>query len=566
MNITQKQRKLIKQIAAVFAITFAIIALQFGISKYIINKNNDTEVNFYEYRIAPNEIVISPETYTGEEVTVEITTKKAGLSIQYKLEGTDEWVDYTGPFSIDENVQIDTRLVSEADNFEGPVTEKDITNIAVAKIGDVYYKTLAEAIEACSENAGSTQTKIEMLTSVTESVVIPEGKNIILDLCGATVTGAESTDATITVNGKFNLIDSAQNEDGTLQGNGKVVSTTGTAIKVSETGSFVLGTNESATGANQEVDITNPVVQGAVYGVEVAKNGTFEFYDGEISGKIEAIKTIDDTDSTVVIPTDYMILTKQEGEYEVATLSKTATITFDKNADDSANITIEYETITKPTGTKIESLPTAQREGYSFVGWYTAKENGEQVTLETVIEGDITYYAIWEAYTYIITYNANGGTGTIENTQATYDKEITLPENKFTAPTGYTFKEWNTGADGNGTAYKSGDKVTNLSNQQSATVQLYAIWEDTTAPTITAPTGTGATNTITVNLNQTDNGSGIDESTIEYAIFNKDTNGDGKPDAWSDWQTSNVFENLNANTEYQVKTRVTDKDGNGPTE
>ena len=49
-----------------------------------------------------------------------------------------------------------------------------------------------------------------------------------------------------------------------------------------------------------------------------------------------------------------------------------ATITFDKNAGeagDSANITLEYETTTKPTGAKIESLPTAQREGYVFVGW-----------------------------------------------------------------------------------------------------------------------------------------------------------------------------------------------------
>ena len=99
MNVTQKQRKLIKQIALVFAIAIAIIALQFGISKYLVKKTDNIEVNFYEYRIAPNEIVISPETYTGGEVTVEITTQKAGLSIQYKLvgsgEGTEEWIDYT---------------------------------------------------------------------------------------------------------------------------------------------------------------------------------------------------------------------------------------------------------------------------------------------------------------------------------------------------------------------------------------------------------------------------------------------------------------------------------------
>lgn len=581
-----------------------------------------------------------------------------------------------GPFSISENVKINTRLVSEEDSFVGPITSKEIENIAVAKIGDEYFKTLADAILACPENSGNTKTKIEMLANTTESVVIPEGKNIVLDLCGATITGIESMDVTITVNGKINLIDSAQNEDGTLQGNGKVVSENGTAVKVMQTGYFVLGTNESATGANEEVDNTNPVIQGT-YGVLLAENAKFEFYDGEISGKTESIMGIDDADYTVVIPTDYMIFTNEEGEYEVATLKSTITVTFDANGGIAS-----FASKDVITDIAYGSLPTVeQREGYSFLGWRTANnqistneedweigainiagelsesnnrlrlkkylkvspnthyllttnsselinprvillydknlnlikyldswaisegrknnvefttpENCEYIkltlinsytseeipiSLEDLTKANIQLYATitentkvieennhilkaaWQANEYIIVYNANGGTGTIEDLKCTYDNNITISQNIFTLPEGYTFKEWNTKQDGTGIKYEAGQEVKNLTSVNNETIILYAIWEDKTAPTITKPTGIGDINKITVNSNQTDAGSGIDETTIEYSIFNKDT------DAWSDWQSSNVFEGLNANTEYEVKTRVTDKDGNGPVE
>ena len=226
------QNKRLKQIIGIVAIVVTIIALQFGVSKYIFNREKATQLNFYEYRIQPNEIVISPETYTGEEVTVTITTdtEKTGLSIQYQLGDNGEWIDYVGPFAVSDNTKINTRLVSEEEFFKGPVTHKDITNIAVAKIGNEYFKTLVEAIEACPENAGDSQTKIELLANITENAVIPEGKNVQLDLCGKTVTSA--IENTIIVNGKMNLIDSVSG--------GKLESTVGTAIYVSSTGNLAI--------------------------------------------------------------------------------------------------------------------------------------------------------------------------------------------------------------------------------------------------------------------------------------------------------------------------------------
>ncbi|HBC84674.1 MAG TPA: hypothetical protein DCZ30_04475, partial [Clostridiales bacterium] len=103
------------------------IIIGVAFAKYIFNETNGVQLHFYEYRIAEDEIKISPEGYTTGKVTVTITTVKPGLSIKYKLEDNSEWINYTGPFNINENTKISARLVAE--NFEGPITEKEITNI-----------------------------------------------------------------------------------------------------------------------------------------------------------------------------------------------------------------------------------------------------------------------------------------------------------------------------------------------------------------------------------------------------------------------------------------------------
>ena len=57
-----------------------------------------------------------------------------------------------------------------------------------------------------------------------------------------------------------------------------------------------------------------------------------------------------------------------------------------------------------------------------------------------------------------------------------------------------------------------------------------------------------------MNLSQIDNESGIDATKTLYAI--KDGNN------WSNWQISNIFEQLKPNTQYTIKTKATDKAGN----
>lgn len=82
--------------------------------------------------------------------------------------------------------------------------------------------------------------------------------------------------------------------------------------------------------------------------------------------------------------------------------------------------------------------------------------------------------------TYTVQYVGNGHTGgTTSNSTHTYDSSKNLTYNGFTK-TGYSFKCWNTKADGTGTSYINGQSVKNLATTNGSTVQLFAQWEKNT--------------------------------------------------------------------------------------
>ena len=117
------------------------------------------------------------------------------------------------------------------------------------------------------------------------------------------------------------------------------------------------------------------------------------------------------------------------------------------------------------------TLPTPTRDGYWFIGWYDAAEDGNKIGDAGAAynpTANITLYAHWqEQIKYTVTYNANGGScGT---TSATYEgTALTLPTPTLT---GYTFNGWYTAASG-GT--KIGDAGTTYA--PSANITLYAQW------------------------------------------------------------------------------------------
>ncbi len=90
--------------------------------------------------------------------------------------------------------------------------------------------------------------------------------------------------------------------------------------------------------------------------------------------------------------------------------------------------------------------------------------------------------------TYIVTFNANGGTGTMEAQTFTEGEAQALSRNAFTYD-GYTFSGWNTVQGGSGASYTDGQTIT-----ATADMTLYAQWESNgTTPTPPEPQPTTGT-------------------------------------------------------------------------
>jgi len=134
--------------------------------------------------------------------------------------------------------------------------------------------------------------------------------------------------------------------------------------------------------------------------------------------------------------------------------------------------------------TKIHDVPLKlsgakpTRIGYTFVIWNTeANGSGTSYAPESNYTNDasVTLYAQWKANTYIVKYDANGGTNVTIPADQTKIHDVPLTLNN-TIPTrldkGYTFVIWNTEVNGSGTSYVPGAIYTNNAN-----VTLYAQWK-----------------------------------------------------------------------------------------
>ena len=77
-----------------------------------------------------------------------------------------------------------------------------------------------------------------------------------------------------------------------------------------------------------------------------------------------------------------------------------------------------------------------------------------------------------------ISFDKNGGKGTMDNLDIRSGEKTTLPENTFTKA-GFTFAGWSTDKSGNGTHYTDGADVSALAEEgdNGGTVTLYAQWE-----------------------------------------------------------------------------------------
>jgi uncharacterized repeat protein (TIGR02543 family) len=122
-------------------------------------------------------------------------------------------------------------------------------------------------------------------------------------------------------------------------------------------------------------------------------------------------------------------------------------------------------------------LPTVEREGYSFDGWWTGAEGGgTQITKDSLVTvtSNQTLYAKWTPNTYTITFDAQGGI-ILNPANKTVIYGEAYGELATTVKVGHTLVGWWTGVDGTGTMVTSEATVATASEQT-----LYAKWTPST--------------------------------------------------------------------------------------
>ena len=196
---------------------------------------------------------------------------------------------------------------------------------------------------------------------------------------------------------------------------------------------------------------------------------------------------------------DYVVLGNTEIKAlwkDSAVIPTTFTITFNANGGTGS---MEPVTVEEGSRYPLPACGFTAPDGQEFKAWeiggieYNAGD-------DYVVLGNTEIKALWKdsaviPTTFTITFNANGGTGSMEPVTVEEGSRYVLPACGFTAPAGQEFKAWEIG----GIEYNAGDDYVVLGN-----TEIKALWKDSavipTTFTITfnANGGTGSMEPVTV--------------------------------------------------------------------
>ena len=213
----------------------------------------------------------------------------------------------------------------------------------------------------------------------------------------------------------------------------------------------------------------------------------------------------------------------------------------------------DYDNI--PYNTSVsEKIPTvALHNGDHFYGWAYDVAGTQPFNVDTRITRDIVLYAqINDGKSYAVTYDPNGGTGTVTDSNRYAQNKLAkvLSSNGLTAPEGNVFLGWNTKADGTGDMKDPGNSVLVTGN-----ITLYAVWGNKTpGTTLTyhANGGSGADVTVTCTNNETVTVKAKDTfSRSGYTFKNWNTQADGQGTSFAPGAQV-IVDNIDSNDLYAI--------------
>lgn len=169
--------------------------------------------------------------------------------------------------------------------------------------------------------------------------------------------------------------------------------------------------------------------------------------------------------TTVTIPSDHTLHAKWTAD--------TYAVTFDSHGGttDPADMTVTFDR-------QYGNLPSVERTGYDFDGWYTGADGTGGLVLDettVIIPSDHTLHARWTAGTYTITLDTQEGTGGTGSVIVAYDSP--LPEATAPGQLHYKFAGYFDGKDGTGTQYYTSTMASACNWNKAQDTRLYAKWE-----------------------------------------------------------------------------------------
>lgn len=208
---------------------------------------------------------------------------------------------------------------------------------------------------------------------------------------------------------------------------------------------------------------------------------TFTRSDYVLKGWTNTTYYYDDS-STIYTDEEEVVLTEDITLYAVWTKYKTIL----KYSANGGSGTMSNEEFFYSSGITVAANKFT-RTHYSFKGWNTKSDGsgisyapGSKLVLST-LESEVILYAQWEILQFTLSYDINRPSyesysymyGTTESTSVDFGQTAFVKEPNYTV-SHFTFKCWNTKANGTGTSYYKGNPIT--LTEDVGNVTLYAIW------------------------------------------------------------------------------------------
>lgn len=118
------------------------------------------------------------------------------------------------------------------------------------------------------------------------------------------------------------------------------------------------------------------------------------------------------------------------------------------------------------TNGKVDSPMNPTRTGYTFAGWYTAKDGGSKYDFAKPVTADMTLYARWTINKYEVKFDTDGGSA-VKSATVEHGKTVAEPADPTRA--NYTFTGWYTA--------KSGGEKYDFAKPVTGNVTVFAQWQ-----------------------------------------------------------------------------------------